>query len=108
MDWHSDTSDPNTVCASSPNGWTHDELSLEWIKHFNIHTSRNRRPRLLIPDGHRSYLSIQFCEYALPHNIILFRSPAYSTHLLQPFDVGLFAPLLPYCEKEADDHLRDT
>jgi len=52
MGWHSETSDPEAVFASSPNGWTNDELGLEWIKYFDTHTSSNGRPRLLILDGH--------------------------------------------------------
>jgi len=62
MGWHSETSDPDAVFASSPNGWTDDKLGLKWIKHFDTHTSSNSRPHLLILDGHRSYLSIQFCH----------------------------------------------
>jgi hypothetical protein len=38
MGWHSETSDPDAVFDSSPNGWTEDELDLEWIKHVETHT----------------------------------------------------------------------
>jgi hypothetical protein len=52
MGWHSETSDPEAVFASSPNGWTDDLLGVEWIRHFNQYTPSEGQPHLLILDGH--------------------------------------------------------
>ena len=80
----------------SSNGWTTDEIGLRWLeKHFIPHTnSRVRgRYRLLILDGHGSHLTPQFDRICADNNIIPLCMPAHSSHLLQPLDVGCFAPL---------------
>ncbi|KAF8241436.1 hypothetical protein K440DRAFT_571968, partial [Wilcoxina mikolae CBS 423.85] len=58
--WPSETSDRETVFTSSPNGWTDDVLGVEWIRHFNKYIPSKDQPRLLILDGHRSPLSVEF------------------------------------------------
>jgi len=112
MGWHSETSDPDALFACSPNGWTDDELALEWLYHFDRCTKErkggNGRTRLLILDGHRPHITLEFCQYAVDNNIELLCFPPHSTHLLQPLDVGLFSPLQKYYGKAADDHIRQT
>jgi hypothetical protein len=49
--------------------------------------------RMLIFDGAGSHMSDQFTWYCWQHDIIPFRLPAHTTHLLQPLDVGIFQPL---------------
>jgi len=65
MGWHTETSDPEAKFAYSPNGWTDDKLGLEWLRHFDKHTrdrqGGNGRPRLLILDGYRSHINLEFC-----------------------------------------------
>ena len=80
----------------SNNGWTTDEIGLRWLQeHFIPHiNSRIRgRYRLLILDGHGSHLTPQFDRICAENNIIPLCMPAHSSHLLQPLDVGCFAPL---------------
>jgi len=108
MGWLSQTPNPDTVFALCLNGWTDDELGVKWIKRFETHTSSNSCPQLHKYDGHRSHLSIKFCQYALAYNIILFCFPVHSTHHLQPLDVGVLKPLPHYYGKAADDHMQDT
>ena len=48
---------------------------------------------MLILDGHGSHATTQFELYCQEHNIITLCMPAHSSHLLQPLDVGCFAPL---------------
>jgi len=111
MGWHTETNDPDAVFVYSPNGWTDNELGLEWLHHFDRCTKdregSNSRPRLLILDGYRSHITLEFCQYCLDH-ILLLCFPPHATHLLQPLDVGLFAPLQKYYGKDADDHIRET
>ena len=33
-----------TLLGISPTGYTNDELSMEWIRHFDIHTAGRRAP----------------------------------------------------------------
>ncbi|KAM5521604.1 pogo transposable element with krab domain [Fusarium oxysporum f. sp. phaseoli] len=83
------------VIATSQNGWTNNELGLEWLKHFDRSTTKrsNARYRLLILDGHESHHSADFERYCKENKIITLCMPAHASHLLQPLDVGCFGPL---------------
>ncbi|KAJ3454180.1 hypothetical protein MRS44_018074 [Fusarium solani] len=54
------------------NGWTDNETGLEWLKHFDRHTTTrsNGRYRLLILDGHESHHSFDFEKYCEENKII--------------------------------------
>jgi hypothetical protein len=79
----------------SQNGWTTNELAMDWIRHFEEFTSSRKLGvyRLLVLDGHESHHSNEFKEYCKEHNIITLCMPPYSSHILQPLDVGCFGPL---------------
>jgi hypothetical protein len=83
------------VLEVSPNGWTNNQLALAWLEHFDTHTKRHTVGgyRLLIIDGHESHCSVDFQDLCKEKNIVLICMPAHSSHLLQPLDVGCFAPL---------------
>ncbi|OCK91280.1 uncharacterized protein K441DRAFT_730483 [Cenococcum geophilum 1.58] len=57
-------------------------------------------------DNYSSHLTWQFVKYALAHKIVLVALPPYSTHKLQPLDVGYFGPLSHYYGKQVDDFCR--
>jgi hypothetical protein len=50
------------MLAVSDNGWTNDELGLDWIKHFNRHIESRTTGayRLLILDGYSSHCIPEF------------------------------------------------
>jgi hypothetical protein len=48
---------------------------------------------LLILDGHESHKSKEFKDYCVENRIVTLCMPPHSSHLLQPLDVGCFAPL---------------
>ena len=48
---------------------------------------------MLLIDGHASHITTQVIDYCISQKIILLCLPAHTTHLLQPLDVGVFAPL---------------
>jgi hypothetical protein len=81
--------------AVSDNGWTTDELGLQWVKHFHRHTEARTTGvyRLLILDGHGSHATPEFDQFCRESNIITLCMPAHTSHLLQPLDVGCFSPL---------------
>ncbi|KAJ3455303.1 hypothetical protein MRS44_013903 [Fusarium solani] len=58
--------------AATYNGWTDNETGLEWLKHFDRHTTTrsNGRYRLLILDGHESHHSVDFEKYCEENKII--------------------------------------
>lgn len=96
--------------ASSPSGWTNDELGFEWlVKIFDQHSktkARNGRDwRLLIIDGHGSHVNMRFLDWCAKHFVLVAVYPPHSTHRLQPLDVSLFAPLAIYYSQELDAFL---
>ncbi|KAM5514685.1 transposase [Fusarium oxysporum f. sp. phaseoli] len=83
------------VIALSENGWTNNQLGLEWLQHFDRSTKDRSvgSYRLLILDGHESHHSIEFERYCEENKIITLCMPAHASHLLQPLDVGCSGPL---------------
>ncbi len=49
--------------------------------------------RLLIVDDHENHNSQRFHRYCEEQKIVVLCMPSHSSHLLQPLDVGCFAPL---------------
>jgi hypothetical protein len=58
---------------------------------------------MLLMDNYLSHLTWQFIQYALSRKIVLVALPPYSTHKLQPLDVGYFGPLQHYYSEEVDN-----
>ncbi|KAF7572754.1 hypothetical protein PtrM4_076590 [Pyrenophora tritici-repentis] len=60
--WYKEDILRDWAIAVSDNGWTNNELGVEWLKHFNAHTQARSigARRLLIIDGHRSHQSLEF------------------------------------------------
>lgn len=107
--WYRDSPlPPDWTIAVSENGWTTNELGLEWIKHFDKHTRGRTKgaKRLLVLDGHKSHHSYEFEEYCKDSGIITLCMPAHSSHLLQPLDVGCFGPLKRAYGKEIEKLIR--
>jgi hypothetical protein len=96
------------VIAVSENGWTTNKLGLEWLKHFDKHTKGRTVGihRLLIIDGHESHNSLDFQQYCKESKIITLCMPPHSSHLLQPLDVGCFAPLKVAYGRQAENLMR--
>jgi hypothetical protein len=94
--WIEDLGDEAAYFAASDNGWSCDDLGLQWLlKVFERHTriKAGRGKRLLIFDGHSSHVNLKFLDAADQLRIIVHIMPPHSTHRLQPLDVGLFSPL---------------
>ena len=83
------------------NEWINNEMGLDWIKYFNIYI-KNRSIDIywmLIINGYRSHISVEFDDYCKLNNIIIISMSVYSSHLLQPLDIRIFSSL-----KTAYDH----
>jgi hypothetical protein len=104
--WYSETDLPaDWVIRTTPNGWTDNETGLEWIRHFDKHTAARRVGawRMVVLDGHESHYSAEFERFCKDKNIIPLYMPPHSSHLLQPLDVGLFAPLKRAYGRQIED-----
>jgi hypothetical protein len=94
----------------SANGWTTDKIGLQWLQKLFIPATTGRtvgRYRLLILDGHGSHLTPQFDQICMEHDIIPICMPAHSSHLLQPLDIGCFAPLKRAYSRLVENRMRD-
>jgi len=81
--------------AVSDNGWTTNEHGVAWLRHFIKHTEGRLvgARRLLIMDNYESHKLKNFQRLCEEHDIYTLCMPPHSSHLLQPLDVGCFAPL---------------
>jgi hypothetical protein len=95
--------------AVSDNGWTTNTLSLDWLQHFDEHTKERTVSayRLLVIDGHESHDSLKFQKYCKDNKIITVCIPPHSSHILQPLDVGCFAPLKKVYGRQAENLIRN-
>jgi hypothetical protein len=101
---------PSTwMIAVSENGWTTNQIGLQWAQHFEKHTRSKTigSKRLLILDNHESHINIEFRSFCEENNIILLWMPPHSSHLLQPLDVGCFSPLKTAFSKQNQGLIRN-
>ena len=86
------------LVARSETGYSNDELALDYIRHFHHQTkgSIQGRNRLLLMDGYGPHNTYEVITYTRGHRIHLYGLPPYTTHFLQPLDVGCFQPLKYY------------
>ncbi|KFZ23176.1 hypothetical protein V502_02347 [Pseudogymnoascus sp. VKM F-4520 (FW-2644)] len=107
--WYEECNLPTDWCiATTENGWTTNEVGLQWIKHFDCYTALRTKGkyRLLILDGHESHHSTEFELYCQKCNIITLCMPPHSSHLLQPLDVGCFGPLKQAYSRQIEGLMR--
>ncbi|KAK3796229.1 hypothetical protein RRG08_006799 [Elysia crispata] len=74
----------------SDKGWMDTACFNDWFQNHFVTSLSQERPVILIFDGHASPLSIQTVQLALKEQVIIFKLPSNSTHLLQPLDVGVY------------------
>ena len=82
--------------TATENGWTSNATALEWLQKVFIPQTAPEDPleaRLLILDGHGSHETTEFMWECYSHNIHLLFLPPHTSHVLQPLDLSIFAPL---------------
>ena len=107
--WYQTDLPLNTSMAVSPTGYTNDELTMEWIRHFNAQIKHRTIgvKGLLLMDGYGSHHTKEFIQYCDDNSIIPFGLPPHITYILQPLDVCCFQPLKHYHAKALDIIVRD-
>jgi hypothetical protein len=106
--WYEEDILRDWAIAVSDNGWTNNELGVEWLKHFNAHTKARvvGARRLLILNSHESHQSLEFQELCKENNIYTLCMPPHSSHLLQPLDVSCFSLLKRAYSREVESLIR--
>ncbi|EMD86643.1 hypothetical protein COCC4DRAFT_200460 [Bipolaris maydis ATCC 48331] len=99
----------NHLIAYSDSGYTNDQLSYEWVKHFVQQSQKHIQGvyRLLLFDGFDSHCTQEFLEVLEDHKVIAYRLPPNTSHFLQPLDVGCFQPY-KHWHAQAVDHATRT
>ena len=90
--WYGDSDLPGTTYSCTDSGWMPRDVFEDYFKRFAAVT-KDKRPLLLILDGHISHISLNTVDLAMKENISILKLPAHCTDLLQPLDVACFAPL---------------
>ncbi|KAF7565071.1 hypothetical protein PtrM4_045050 [Pyrenophora tritici-repentis] len=97
--------------TSSPSGWSNNDIGLAWLKEVFERETRQHAStgyRLLLLDGHGSYVTMDFINYCNDHKILLAVYPPHATYTLQPLDVVMFKPLANAYSTELAEYLQDS
>lgn len=95
------------IYKCSHNGWTNEELFLEWLRHFSQSVKpTNDEPVLLILDNHGSHISLPSYEFCRKNYIHIVSIPPHTSHRLQPLDISFFGPLKNAFNRECDNFLK--
>ena len=84
------------VYGISESGWMDGANFLSWFTKLFLPAVpylTETAPVLLFLDGHHSHISLELIRRARGNNILLLCLPPNTAHLLQPLDVGVFAPM---------------
>ena len=85
-----------TLYGVTDSGWMDAPNYLSWFTKLFLpavaHLTKTA-PVFLIQDGHHSHISLELIRKARDNNIVILCLPPNTTHLLQPFDIAVFAPI---------------
>jgi hypothetical protein len=87
----------------SHNSWTNNTIGLKWFLKCFLSKSKStlyNKYQIMVFDRHTSYISSDVIQACVANKVILLCLPSYITHLLQPFDIRLFAPLFVYYKND--------
>jgi hypothetical protein len=91
--------------STSTSGWTSNSHAYEWISTVFEPSTRPDDPserRLLIMDGHVSHITANLIAFCMQSTIDLLILPPHTSHILQPLDISVFAPLKRALAYETD------
>lgn len=80
----------DVVYAATKNGWMEATVFENYFVKTFLKQVANRRPILLIFDGHSTHVTLKLIEEALKENITILKLPPHTSHMLQPMDLSVF------------------
>lgn len=100
----------------SPSGWMTGETMREYgvklhgalVKKGLLDKEGSGQKVFLFLDGYSAHMDIDFSKFCEDHGIILICLMANATHVMQPVDVGINAPLKHYWQREIQKHKLQT
>ncbi|XP_076107558.1 uncharacterized protein LOC143075858 [Mytilus galloprovincialis] len=86
-------SSPGSVVTVSKTGESNSDIFMDFLRNHFMKIVPDNELVLLLLDGHASHIPVSTFEWARNHNIILQLIPAFTSHFLQPLDVGCYGLL---------------
>lgn len=94
----SGTTPNQTIYCVSDSGWMTAKVFYEFFVKF-VELTKDKRPILLILDGHVSHTTLETVKLARAEQISIVLLPPHCTDVLQPLDKVCFAPLKNYFDQ---------
>lgn len=95
----------------SESGWLHADVFTHYMKNHLTKLLPHRdadQHILIILNGHKSHISLDLVDWAKQQNIVLFISPAHTSHILQPLDIGCYGPFQRVFNSTCHKFMRET
>eukprot|EP00112_Aurelia_sp_Birch-Aquarium-sp1_P002049 Seg1223.3 transcript_id=Seg1223.3/GoldUCD/mRNA.D3Y31 product="hypothetical protein" protein_id=Seg1223.3/GoldUCD/D3Y31 len=80
----------NVFIGFSDSGWMETYQFYAWVANHFVHQIPPRRPVVLLIDGHLSHVDYNTSLFCKHNQILLFRLPPHTSHVMQPADRGFF------------------
>ena len=93
-----ETTPKESIYCVSDNGWMTGNVFHEFFVKF-VELTKDKRPLLLILDGHISHTALATLKLAREEQISIVLLPPHCTDVLQPLDKVCFAPLKNYYDQ---------
>lgn len=105
VQWFPAEDTPDWFYTHSENGWTSNQLGVDWLQRIFIPQTTPSDPtayRILICDGHGSHATIEFMHVAYCNRIRLIFLPPHTSHVLQPLDLAIFGAMKSSYRREVE------
>ncbi|RVE39998.1 hypothetical protein evm_015352 [Chilo suppressalis] len=87
--WTSPEDYPGTAYAATSNGWMETPVFDAYFEKVFLKTVGEKRPILLLYDGHATHVGINLIKMAREANITILKIPPHTSHVLQPLDLAV-------------------
>ncbi|CAG4996929.1 unnamed protein product [Parnassius apollo] len=87
--WTSEDGYPGTRYAATSNGWMESSVFENFIQKIFLPTVGEKRPILLLYDGHSTHLGINIIQKAREEKITIMKIPPHTSDNLQPLDIAV-------------------
>jgi DDE superfamily endonuclease/Tc5 transposase DNA-binding domain len=96
LQWFPAAGTPDWIYTTSMNGWTSNCIGVWWLENVFEPETRPANAdewRMLVLDGHKSHVSIEFMISCKNHRIYCHWLPPHTSHITQPLDLSCFSPI---------------
>ena len=106
--WRQDEGPNDAVWRFQANAYMTEQLGEDWFRDVFLPNCGEKRPQLLILDGHKSHTSLGLLILAKDAGVELIAMPPHSTDKLQPLDRGVFKSLKAFYNEECSNFMSSS